>query len=61
MLTADIERSHLMARAETATEPDRIADIHTRLADIDAYSAGQELLQFYLDLVSTTSSSQGLS
>ncbi len=39
VLTADIERSHLMAQAETATEPDRIADIHTRLADIDAYSA----------------------
>mgnify|MGYP001463357431 FL=1 len=39
VLTADIERSYLMAQAETATEPDRIADIHTRLADIDAYSA----------------------
>ena len=39
MLTADIERSHLMAQVETATEPDRIAEIHTRLVDIDAYSA----------------------
>ena len=39
VLTADIERSHLIARAETETAPDRIADIHTRLADIDAYSA----------------------
>ena len=39
VLTADVERSQLMAEAQTATEPDRIADIHTRLADIDAYSA----------------------
>ena len=39
VLTADIERSHLMAQAQTALEPERIADIHTRLADIDAYSA----------------------
>lgn len=39
VLAADIERTSLMAEAETATDPHRIADIHTRLADIDAHSA----------------------
>jgi ATP-binding cassette subfamily F protein 3 len=39
VLAADRERAALMAEAETATDPHRIADIHTRLADIDAHSA----------------------
>ncbi|MCW2309173.1 ABC-F family ATP-binding cassette domain-containing protein [Rhodobium gokarnense] len=39
VLAADTERAALMAEAETATDPDRIADIHTRLADIDAHGA----------------------
>ena len=39
VLDADTERSALLAEAETATEPGRIADIHMRLADIDAHSA----------------------
>lgn len=39
VLAADIERAELMAEAETATDPTRIADIQTRLADIDAWSA----------------------
>ncbi len=39
VLAADIERASLMAEAETATDPNRIGEIHTRLADIDAYSA----------------------
>jgi len=39
VLAADIERTALLAESETATDPHRIADIHTRLADIDAYSA----------------------
>lgn len=39
VLVADIERSSLLAEAETATDPLRIATIHTRLGDIDAYSA----------------------
>lgn len=39
VLAADIERSNLLEEAETASDPDRIAAIHTRLADIDAYSA----------------------
>ncbi|WP_428543706.1 ABC-F family ATP-binding cassette domain-containing protein [Profundibacter sp.] len=39
VLAADVERAELMAESETAQDPHRIADIHTRLADIDAYSA----------------------
>ena len=39
VLEADTERTELLAEADTATDPNRIADIHGRLADIDAYSA----------------------
>ncbi len=39
VLAADTERATLLAEAETATDPGRIADIQTRLADIDAWSA----------------------
>ena len=39
VLAADTERATLMAESETATDAHRIAEIHTRLADIDAYSA----------------------
>ncbi len=39
VLAADVERSTLMAEADSATDPDRIAEIQTRLADIDAWSA----------------------
>lgn len=39
VLAADIERAGLFKEAETATDPTRIADIYTRLSDIDAYSA----------------------
>ncbi|WP_171098593.1 ABC-F family ATP-binding cassette domain-containing protein [Ruegeria sp. HKCCD7255] len=39
VLAADTERSALMAEAETAQDPARIAEIQTRLADIDAWSA----------------------
>ena len=39
VLEADTERAALMAEAETATDPGRIADIQSRLADIDAWSA----------------------
>ena len=39
VLAADTERHTLMAEAETATDPTRIADIQTRLADIGAYAA----------------------
>ncbi|PCJ81591.1 MAG: glycosyl transferase family 1 [Hyphomicrobiales bacterium] len=39
VLMADKERTALLTEAETATDPDRISDIYTRLSDIDAYSA----------------------
>lgn len=39
VLAADTERAKLLAEAEHATDPNRIADIQTRLADIDAWSA----------------------
>jgi ATP-binding cassette, subfamily F, member 3 len=39
VLKADIERDALLREAETAHDPHRIADIHTRLVDIDAHSA----------------------
>ncbi|MFD2649244.1 ABC-F family ATP-binding cassette domain-containing protein [Devosia albogilva] len=39
VMAADKERTALMAEAETATDPDRIGEIHTRLADIDAHTA----------------------
>ncbi len=39
VLAADKERTSLIAEAEIATDPDRIAEIHTRLSDINAYSA----------------------
>ena len=39
VLKADLERTRLLAEAETATDPDRIAEIQLRLADIQAHSA----------------------
>ena len=39
VLSADTERTALLEEAEVATDPNRIAEIHGRLADIDAYSA----------------------
>lgn len=39
VLKADRERSALLAEAETATDPHRIAEIQTRLADIGAHAA----------------------
>ncbi|KQT88409.1 ABC-F family ATP-binding cassette domain-containing protein [Aurantimonas sp. Leaf443] len=39
VLAADLERVALLAEAETAKDPSRIADIHTRLADIESHSA----------------------
>jgi ATP-binding cassette subfamily F protein 3 len=39
VLAADTERAALMDEAETAEDPDRIGEIHMRLADIDAHSA----------------------
>jgi ATP-binding cassette subfamily F protein 3 len=39
VLAGDAERAALLAEAETAADPHRIADIHARLADIGAHSA----------------------
>jgi ATP-binding cassette subfamily F protein 3 len=39
VLAADTERARLLDEAETATDPERIADIHLRLADIRAHAA----------------------
>ncbi|WP_425083262.1 ABC-F family ATP-binding cassette domain-containing protein [Ruegeria profundi] len=39
VLAADTERGALMVEAESAEDPARIAEIQTRLADIDAWSA----------------------
>jgi ATP-binding cassette subfamily F protein 3 len=39
VLKADLERHALLHEAETARDPHRIADIQTRLVDIDAHSA----------------------
>ena len=39
VLGADTERSALLAESETTQDPHRIAEIQTRLADIDAWSA----------------------
>ncbi|QIE44337.1 ABC-F family ATP-binding cassette domain-containing protein [Pseudohalocynthiibacter aestuariivivens] len=39
VLAADVERAALLAEAGTATDPTRIAEIQTRLTDIDAWGA----------------------
>ncbi|WP_346897769.1 ABC-F family ATP-binding cassette domain-containing protein [uncultured Roseibium sp.] len=39
VLAADTERTRLLEEAETETDPARIADIHTRLADIGSHTA----------------------
>ena len=39
VLAADTERADLLVEAECATDPNRIAEVQTRLADIDAWSA----------------------
>jgi ATP-binding cassette subfamily F protein 3 len=40
VMAADTERAAPMAEAETATDAGRIAEVQTRLADIDVWSAG---------------------
>lgn len=39
VLAADVERTELLAEADTATDPTRISDIYLRLSDIQAHSA----------------------
>jgi ATP-binding cassette, subfamily F, member 3 len=50
VLAADQERSSLLAEAETASDPVRIADIQLRLNDIDAYSAPARAAQLLAGL-----------
>ncbi len=50
VLSTDTERASLLSEAETATDPQRIADIHTRLADIDAHSAPARAAQILAGL-----------
>jgi len=44
VLAADLERAELIARADVAHDAHDIADIQTRLADIDAHSAPARVL-----------------
>ncbi len=39
VLKADVERSQLLYNAQIEKDPNKIAEIHTRLSDINAYSA----------------------
>ena len=39
VLAADVERAELLRDSEIETDPNKIANIHIRLVDIDAYSA----------------------
>jgi ATP-binding cassette subfamily F protein 3 len=39
VLKADIERNRLLEEAETEQDPNKVADIHMRLADMGAYAA----------------------
>lgn len=50
VLAADTERSALLTEAETATDPERIADIQLRLNDIDAHSAPARAAQLLAGL-----------
>ncbi|WP_298262084.1 ABC-F family ATP-binding cassette domain-containing protein [uncultured Litoreibacter sp.] len=54
VLAADKERASLMAESETATDPNRIAEIQTRLADIDAWSAEARASSILVGLGFTT-------
>ena len=50
VLAADTERASLMAEAETASDPDRIAEIQIRLGDIGAFSAHARAAQLLAGL-----------
>ncbi|MFM1815484.1 MAG: hypothetical protein RLZ98_2179 [Pseudomonadota bacterium] len=50
VLATDTERHMLLAEAETASDPARIADIHVRLADIDAHAAPARAAQILAGL-----------
>ncbi len=50
VLAADTERANLLAEAEIATDPERIAEIQVRLVDIDAHSAPSRAAQILAGL-----------
>lgn len=50
VLATDKERHALMQAAETAQDPDRISEIHMRLADIDAWSAESRAAEVLMGL-----------
>lgn len=50
VLAADVERTQLLAEAETCTDPDRLGDIHDRLLAIDAYSADARAARILIGL-----------
>lgn len=50
VLNADTERADLLAEAEHASDPHRIAEIQVRLADIDAHSAPARAAQILAGL-----------
>ena len=50
VLAADTERAALLAEAETATDPERIADIQLRLNDINAHAAPSRAAQLLAGL-----------
>ena len=50
VLSTDVERASLLAEAEQAADPARIADIQIRLTDIDAHSAPSRAAQILAGL-----------
>ena len=50
VLDTDLERASLLAEADLATDPARIADIQIRLTDIDAHSAPSRAAQILAGL-----------
>ncbi|MGV3511452.1 MAG: ABC-F family ATP-binding cassette domain-containing protein [Novosphingobium sp.] len=50
VLAADVERTQLLAEAETCTDPDRLGDVHDRLLAIDAYSADARAARILIGL-----------
>jgi ATP-binding cassette subfamily F protein 3 len=58
VLAADVERASLMKEAESADDPSRIAEIQTRLADIDAWSAEARASSILAGLGFTTAEQQ---
>jgi ATP-binding cassette, subfamily F, member 3 len=50
VLSADVERTALLAESESCTDPHRLGDVHDRLLAIDAYSAPSRAARILLGL-----------